>query len=80
MQRDGGASFGERYGAAYNAGRLGRSALLRVVAVAGQHQADTDALVREAIANARDAGATWADVGAALGINAEAAAKRYGRE
>jgi hypothetical protein len=71
MQRDGGASFGERYAAAYNAGRLGRSALLRVVAVAGQHQADTDALVREAIANARD-------VGAALGINAEAAAKRYG--
>lgn len=56
-----------------------RSALLRVVAVAGQHQADVDTLLREAIDNAREAGATWADVGAALGINGEAAAKRYGR-
>jgi hypothetical protein len=58
--------------------RLTRSALVRVVHVAGLHMADTELLLREAIATARDAGATWDDIGGALGIKSEAARKRYG--
>lgn len=57
--------------------RVSRAALLRVVRIAGEHARDTHALLREAVTNAREAGATWGDIGAALNINGEAAAKRF---
>jgi hypothetical protein len=53
-------------------------AMLRVVKVAGDSAQDADQLLVSAIEEARGHGATWKDIGEALGINQEAARKRYG--
>lgn len=46
------------------------------------YRTDTDALeagLRTSVARARDVGATWDEIGAALGISKQLAAYRYGR-
>jgi len=45
-------------------------------AVAARH--DADAAITTAVARARDAGVTWVEIGAALGITHQGAIKRYG--
>lgn len=57
--------------------RAGRAALLRVVTLTGHAAHDAQTLLRTAVDNAREAGATWAEIGAALDINGECAAKRF---
>lgn len=51
--------------------------MVHAVRLVGQAWADTDALLRQTVDEAREHGATWEQIGDALGINAEAAAKRF---
>lgn len=54
-----------------------RSAVVDIeAAVAARH--DADAAIATAVARARDAGATWVEIGAALGMTHQGAIKRYG--
>jgi hypothetical protein len=41
-------------------------------------QAGLDVLARQAVQQARDAGASWADIGRVLGVTKQAAQQRYG--
>lgn len=55
-----------------------RAAYLDLVVLTQRASAETDALLRSAIAAARSAGHSWASVGEALGISKQAAQQRFG--
>ena len=67
--------------AASNPYRARQTELLRArltfISLGVQHIADTERMVRAVVDDARDAGATWQQIGDALGIGQEAARKRY---
>jgi hypothetical protein len=39
-----------------------------------------DAVIFELVGHAREAGASWADIGAALGVSTQAAHQRFGKQ
>jgi len=53
-------------------------AYLDLVALTARARAETDALLRLAVAGARAAGCTWESVGGVLGMTKQAAQQRYG--
>lgn len=58
----------------------GEATPLECAAALAGLQADLDAQLRRAVQRATDAGASWADVGQALGVSRQTAWNRYSRE
>lgn len=54
-----------------------RASLRRLEAL-GRRRAETEAAIATTVGAAREAGASWAAVGAALEVSAQAAQQRYG--
>ena len=62
--------------------RLGDGAEVTVgdaLAASASLRSAADSLIFELVGYARDAGASWADIGAALGVTTQAAHQRFGR-
>lgn len=57
-----------------------RLTLLRVVTTRSQELAPARRNLADAVERARAAGATWAEIGSALGITRQAAYQRFGRD
>ncbi|MFT4189884.1 MAG: hypothetical protein QM621_15075 [Aeromicrobium sp.] len=55
------------------------AAPLRAIADAVRARAASEASIRSGVEKAREAGLSWAVIGAALGVSRQAALKRYGR-
>ena len=53
--------------------------LIGAIVRAAHHYADAEAELREAVAEARYKSVSWAEVGTALGISAQAVQERFGR-
>jgi hypothetical protein len=56
-----------------------RAALLKFLQLARDHIADTERMVRSAVVDARAAGATWNQIGDALGVTPQEAKDRVVR-
>jgi hypothetical protein len=56
-----------------------RGEALEALANQRRHRESIEVGVRRSVGKAREAGATWAEIGRALGVTQQAASKRYGR-
>lgn len=52
--------------------------VLRVIAGLAERRDQVDGELVEAVRRARDAGRTWSEIGAMLGVSKQAAQRRYG--
>lgn len=59
--------------------RVADTDALRVIAELTEQRQDLDAAILDAVRSAREAGRSWSEIGAMLGVSKQAAQRKYAR-